>query len=81
MAKELGPRRITVNSVLPGFNETESNAREASDPALRQQIEGMTALGRFGQAADIANVVHAIVSPQMEWVTGQIIEASGGFRL
>jgi 3-oxoacyl-[acyl-carrier protein] reductase len=81
MAKELGPRRITVNSVLPGFNETESNAREASDPALRQQIEGMTALGRFGQPADIANVVHAIVSPQMGWVTGQIIEASGGFRL
>jgi 3-oxoacyl-[acyl-carrier protein] reductase len=81
MAKELGPRRITVNSVLPGFNETESNAREANDPALRQQIEGMTALGRFGQPADIANVVHAIVSPQMGWVTGQIIEASGGFRL
>jgi 3-oxoacyl-[acyl-carrier protein] reductase len=81
MAKELGPRRITVNSVLPGFNETESNAREASDPAVRQQIEAMTALGRFGKPADIANVVHAIVSPQMEWVTGQIIEASGGFRL
>jgi NAD(P)-dependent dehydrogenase (short-subunit alcohol dehydrogenase family) len=81
MAKELGPRRITVNAVLPGFNETESNAREANDPGLRQQIEALTALGRFGQPADIAAVVHAIASPEMGWVTGQIIEASGGFRL
>jgi 3-oxoacyl-[acyl-carrier protein] reductase len=81
LAKELGPRRITVNSVLPGFNETESNAHEANDPALRQQIEALTALGRFGKPADIANVVHAIVAPEMGWVTGQIIEASGGFRL
>lgn len=81
MAKQLGPRKITVNAVMPGFNETESNEREANDPVIRKQIEDLTLLGRFGKAADIANVVCAIASPDMGWVTGQIIEASGGFRL
>lgn len=81
MAKELGPRKITVNSVLPGFNATEANAREFNDPATRKAIEDMTTLGRFGQPEDIAEVVHALASPAMGWVTGQCIEASGGFKL
>lgn len=81
MAKELGSRRITVNAVLPGFNETESNAREAGDPEIRRQIEELTTLGRFGLASDIADVVHTLASPDMGWVTGQCIEASGGFKL
>lgn len=81
MAKELGPRGITVNAVLPGFNETESNEREAHDPVLRRQIEELTALGRFGKPSDIAEVVHALAGPELGWVTGQAIEASGGFRL
>jgi 3-oxoacyl-[acyl-carrier protein] reductase len=38
-------------------------------------------LGRFGEASDIAEVVHFLASPAGRWVTGQIIEASGGFRL
>ena len=80
-AKELGARKITVNSVLPGFNATESNAREFNDPATRKAIEDMTTLGRFGQPEDIADVVHALTTPAMGWVTGQCIEASGGFKL
>jgi len=66
--------------VLPGFNETESNQREANDPATRKQIENMTLLGRFGKPDDIADVVHALATPAMGWVTGQRIEASGGFN-
>ena len=81
MAKELGARKITVNSVLPGFNATEANAREFNDPATRKAIEDMTTLGRFGQPEDIAEVVHALATPAMGWVTGQCIEASGGFKL
>jgi NAD(P)-dependent dehydrogenase (short-subunit alcohol dehydrogenase family) len=82
LAKDLGPsRRITVNSVLPGFNETETNEHLAQDPQARAQIEEMTALGRFGLPSDIAEVVHFLASPAGGWVTGQIIEASGGFRL
>lgn len=82
LAKDLGAaKRITVNSVLPGFNEGETNAHLADDPQARAQIEGMTALGRFGRPTDIAEVVHFLASPAGGWVTGQIIEASGGFRL
>ena len=82
LAKDLGPaKRITVNSVLPGFNEGETNDHLANDPEARAQIEGMTALGRFGKPTDIAEVVHFLASPAGGWVTGQIIEASGGFRL
>jgi 3-oxoacyl-[acyl-carrier protein] reductase len=81
LAKELGPRRIPVNGVAPGFNETDTNADVMSDPAVRKQIEDMTAMGRFGTAGDIAEVVHWLASPAGGWVTGQIIEASGGFRM
>ncbi len=81
LARELGPRGITVNAIAPGFNETESNADAANDPATRQQIEAATTLGRFGTVSDIADAVYSLVSPDMGWVTGQIVEASGGFRL
>jgi NAD(P)-dependent dehydrogenase (short-subunit alcohol dehydrogenase family) len=82
LAKDLGPsRRITVNGVLPGFNETETNEHLANDAQARAGIEGMTALGRFGKPSDIAEVVHFLASPAGGWVTGQLIEASGGFNL
>jgi NAD(P)-dependent dehydrogenase (short-subunit alcohol dehydrogenase family) len=80
LAKTLGPRHITVNSVAPGFNETEANAREMGDPVIRKQIEDLTLLGRFGRPDDIADFVHALASSAGRWVTGQNIEASGGFR-
>jgi NAD(P)-dependent dehydrogenase (short-subunit alcohol dehydrogenase family) len=82
LAKELGPaKRITVNAVLPGFNATETNAHLVDDDEARRQIEASTALGRFGQPSDIASVVHFLASPAGGWLTGQIIEASGGFSL
>ena len=82
LAKDLGPsKRITVNSVLPGFNEGETNEHLMHDSEARAQIEGMTALGRFGRPTDIAELVHFLASPAGGWVTGQVIEASGGFRL
>jgi 3-oxoacyl-[acyl-carrier protein] reductase len=81
LAKTLGPRRITVNSVLPGFNVGETNAHIVEDAVMRKQIEDLTALGRFGEPSDIAEVVHFLASTAGRWVTGQIIEASGGFRM
>lgn len=80
LAKELGPRDITVNSILPGFNATESNQAEFSNADIRRQIENDTLLGRFGEPEDIAGAVYALVSPDGGWITGQIIEASGGFQ-
>jgi 3-oxoacyl-[acyl-carrier protein] reductase len=81
LAKEIGRRKITVNAVAPGFNATEANAALTDDDAARRRIEDMTLFGRFGEPSDIADIVHALASPAGRWVTGQIIEASGGFSL
>ncbi len=79
LAKELGPKGIPVNSVCPGFNATDANEHEMNDPEIRKNIESNTLLGRFGQPGDIAGIVYALASPDGGWVTGQVIEASGGF--
>jgi len=79
LAKDLGPRGITVNSVAPGFTETDVNAEILNDPERKAHIEGLTRLGRFGTVADIADFIHALAGPAGRWVTGQNIEASGGF--
>ena len=81
LAKDLGRRHITVNAVLPGFNVTDANADVIENAEMRKQIEASTLMGRFGEPGDIAEVVHFLASPAGRWVTGQIIEASGGFNL
>ena len=81
LAKEIGRRKITVNAIAPGFNATEANAELTGNAAARKRIEDMTLFGRFGEPSDIADIVHALASPAGGWVTGQIIEASGGFAL
>jgi len=79
LAKDLGRRRITVNSVAPGFTETDVNAAILDDPAQVAQIGERTLLGRFATPGDIADFVHALAGHAGRWVTGQCIEASGGF--
>jgi NAD(P)-dependent dehydrogenase (short-subunit alcohol dehydrogenase family) len=81
LAKELGPRGITVNSVGPGYTAVETNAHVVEDPELRRQVIDNTALARFGEASDIADFVHALASPAGRWITAQNIDASGGFKL
>lgn len=78
LAKDLAARNITVNAVAPGFTETDAAAEDLSNPELRQFIIDNTLLGRIGQPEDIAQIVFSIVTG-MDWVTGQIIHASGGF--
>lgn len=79
LAKELGPRGITVNSVAPGYTTGETNNDVMENPELARQIEASTLLGRFGDPSDIADAVHALIAPPGRWITGQNIEASGGF--
>ncbi len=81
LAAELGPRRILVNSVLPGATETEGfNAMPASR-GLRTALVPKTPLGRLGQPRDIANVVAFLASDEAGWITGQLIPVNGGLRL
>ena len=76
LSKELGPRGVTVNVVLPGVVETDMTAMMPAErkEASRQQIS----LGRLGQPDDIADVVAFLASPDSRWITGQLIVANGG---
>jgi 3-oxoacyl-[acyl-carrier protein] reductase len=81
LAIELGPRGITVNAVAPGWVRTDMNTAVRENADLVTAIEADTALGRFGEVSDIAAVVAFLTSEEGRWVTGQVIEASGGYKL
>jgi len=78
-AYELGPRGITVNTVSPGATDTDllraSNSQEELDEAT-----ALTALGRLGTPADIADVVAFLAGPDARWITAQNIQATGGLN-
>lgn len=79
LSKELGPKGVRVNSVLPGPVDTEgSRAMGGGDSSQLQMIIGMTPLGRIGQPEDIASVVTFLASQDATWVTGTLLLASGG---
>jgi 3-oxoacyl-[acyl-carrier protein] reductase len=81
LAKELGPRRIRVNSVNPGGVETEgTHAAGMMGSDMEKQLTAMTPLGRFGQPDDVARVVTFLASEDAGWVTGELILAAGGLR-
>jgi NAD(P)-dependent dehydrogenase (short-subunit alcohol dehydrogenase family) len=81
LAKTLGARGITVNSLGVGRTAGETNVRFFSDPKNVQETVEATALRRVGSEADVAGVVHALVSPDGGWITGQVIDATGGFQI
>jgi NAD(P)-dependent dehydrogenase (short-subunit alcohol dehydrogenase family) len=79
LAKELGARGITVNTVAPGAIETDFGGGAVRDnPEINQKLAGMTALGRFGVPEDIGPMVASLLSPDNRWVNAQRIEVSGG---
>jgi NAD(P)-dependent dehydrogenase (short-subunit alcohol dehydrogenase family) len=82
MAKELGPRGITVNIVAPGAIETDFGGGAVRDnPNLNNYVAGITALGRAGLPEDIGGVVAFLCSEDARWINAQRIEASGGMAL
>lgn len=82
LAKELGPRGISVNAVAPGAMETDFGGGGVRDnPQLNRFIASVTAMGRAGRADDIGPVVASLLANDTQWVTGQRIEASGGMFL
>ena len=79
MAKELGTRGITVNTVAPGAIETDFLGGAVRDiPDYNKAFAGMTALGRVGVPDDIGPMVASLLGPDNRWVNGQRIEVSGG---
>jgi 3-oxoacyl-[acyl-carrier protein] reductase len=81
LAKELGPRQITVNSVAPGFVKTDLNKQRWATPEAEAKHAALSVLGRMGQPGDVADVVAFLASDDSRWVTGQCIDASGGTGL
>ncbi|QOV92146.1 SDR family NAD(P)-dependent oxidoreductase [Humisphaera borealis] len=83
LAKELGPKKVRVNSVNPGMVETEGTATAgitADESGFRKMIEAQTPLGRIGQPGDIAPAVVFLSSPESAWITGETLVIAGGFR-
>lgn len=82
LAKEVGPRGITVNVIAPGPVETDFNNGGNRDiPERKNLIASRTALGRVGLPEDIGGVVAFLCSEDARWITGQRIEISGGMNL
>jgi NAD(P)-dependent dehydrogenase (short-subunit alcohol dehydrogenase family) len=82
MAKELGPRGITVNVVAPGAIATDFGGGMVRDDAqVNAMIASQTALGRVGLPDDIGGVIASLLAPENGWINGQRIEASGGMFL
>lgn len=77
-AKELGPKGIRVNAVAPGAIERVESPRPAE---LVAKFVEMTALGRSGLPEDIAKAVRFMASDDASFITGEILEVSGGYRL
>jgi len=81
LGAELGPRKIRVNSVLPGVVETEGTANMKNFEQFRDAVIPRTPLGRVGTPGDIASVVAFLVSDDAAWITGQMVQAAGGLSL
>ncbi|HEX5226962.1 MAG TPA: SDR family oxidoreductase, partial [Bryobacteraceae bacterium] len=80
LAVELAPRKIRVNAVLPGPVETEGTHAMDDWEQFKTMLLPRTPLGRIGEPRDIAKVVSFLASEDAGWMTGQIVEAAGGFN-
>lgn len=81
LSKELGPKKIRINSINPGMVETEGTISQGIlESDFRKHAEAATPLGRIGQPSDIAPVVVFLASDEAFWITGETLIVAGGYR-
>jgi 3-oxoacyl-[acyl-carrier protein] reductase len=78
-ALELADRKILVNAVAPGYVTTDMTAEHFSDAEVKRRAIERSPLGRLGTAEEVADVVAFLCSHEARWITGQILNVSGGF--
>jgi 3-oxoacyl-[acyl-carrier protein] reductase len=76
LARDLGPRGITINNVQPGPVDTDMNP---ADGPFSEHLKGLTALGRYAQGEEIAGLVAYLASPDAGFVTGASLTIDGGY--
>jgi 3-oxoacyl-[acyl-carrier protein] reductase len=79
LAREIGSRGITVNVVAPGFIDTDMTRGLPEES--KQALLGQIALGRFGEAGDIAKAVGFLASPAAAYITGETLHVNGGMYM
>lgn len=79
LAKEVGSRNITVNAVAPGLIQTDMSAK--LDETLIKSITSRIALGRLGKPEEVAGLICFLASDEASYITGQVIEVSGGISM
>ncbi|MFF2912685.1 SDR family oxidoreductase [Paenibacillus sp. NPDC057934] len=81
LAQQLGGRNITVNAIRPGIINTEMNAETLQDPNGQKSAAGLSTFKRWGEPEDVADIAAFLASTDSRWITGQLIDASGGSHL
>jgi len=75
LARDLGPRGITVNAIQPGPTETDMNSNEA----IRARLRPLMTLGRLGRDSEVASLIAYLASPESGFITGAALTVDGGY--
>jgi 3-oxoacyl-[acyl-carrier protein] reductase len=76
LARDLGPRGITINNIQPGPTDTDMNPAQG---AHAEEARKIIALGRYGEAAEVADFVAYLASPGASYITGASLAVDGGY--